>query len=98
MNLFLTKMLWPNFQMEIKIHWDPDAIGNLRKLEKNISSRIVKKIDTIRLNPERYVLSLVNMNVSKIIVGDYRVFVNYYQGECRLFIRSIKHRRNAYKK
>ena len=84
--------------MEIKIHWDPEAIDNLRKLEKNISFRIVKKIDAIRISPERYVLSLVNMSVSKIRVGDYRIFVNYYRSKGELFIHSIKHRKNAYKK
>ncbi len=84
--------------MEIKIHWDCEAIDNLRKLEKDISSRIVKKVDRIKLNPERYIFSLVNMNISKIRVGDYRLFVNYYQDEEALVIHSIKHRKNAYKK
>lgn len=84
--------------MEIEIHWDPEAIDNLRKLEKTISSRIVKKIHEVKLNPERYVFSLVNIDVSKIRIGDYRLFVNYNHNEEQLVIHSIKHRKNAYKK
>ena len=84
--------------MGIKVYWDPEAIDNLKKLESNVSSRIVKKIDDIKLNPERFVFSLMNMDVSKIRVGDYRIFVNYYKDQMELVIHSIKHRRNAYKK
>ena len=84
--------------MRIEIIWDDDASDFLRKLDRHIASRIIRKVKEIRLNPERYVLSLVNMNVSKIRIGDYRLFVSYYQEKGELVIHSIKHRKNVYKK
>lgn len=84
--------------MRIKSIWYREAFNFLEKLDNNISERIVKKIRDIRLNPDRYIFSLVGISVSKIRVGDYRLFVNYYQDEGKLVIHSIKHRKNAYKK
>lgn len=83
--------------MSINVIWHKSAFSNLKKLDGDIFKRIVKKVRNIRLNPERYILSLVNMRVSKIRIGDYRLFVNYYQDKNKLIIHSIKHRKNAYR-
>jgi len=82
--------------MEIDVKWDVRAISQLKKLERRIASRIVGKIDSIKLNPERYIFSLVSLNYSKIRVGDYRVFVKFENGVLK--VRTIKHRKNAYKR
>ena len=84
--------------MSINIVWHNGALDFLRKLDNNFSDRIVKKVRDIRLNPERYVLSLVDMGISKIRIGDYRLFVTYNKNAGALIIHSIKHRKNAYKK
>lgn len=84
--------------MKIKIIWYKDALDFLRKIDSRTSERIVRKFRDIRLNPERYVFSLLNMGVSKIRIGDYRIFVNYHKDNGKLIIRTIKHRKNAYKK
>ena len=84
--------------MSIYIVWHKDALDSLRRLEIGVSRRIMKKMKDIRLNPERYVLSLVNMNVSKIRIGNYRIFANYYPDRKTHTIHSIKHRKNSYKK
>ena len=84
--------------MSIKIIWYKDALDFLKKMDCPFSERIVKKFKDIRLNPERYVFSLANMNVSKIRIGDYRIFVTYYKEKGELVIHSIKSRKNAYKK
>lgn len=84
--------------MNVKIVWHKESVEFLRRLDRKIFERIVKKIREVGLNPRGYILSLVDMGVSKIRVGDYRIFVNYYKEEGRLVIHSIKHRKNAYKK
>ena len=84
--------------MSIKIIWYKDALDFLNKMDKHLSERIVKKFRDIRLHSERYVLSLVNMSVSKIRIGDYRIFVTYCKDRGKLVIHSIKYRKNAYKK
>ncbi len=81
-----------------EIVWDTKARDFLRKLPRDISKRIFNKIDIeIRQNVERYLKTLVGKDYYKIRVGDYRIFVDYYRNEDRLFIRAIRHRRNAYK-
>jgi len=82
--------------MKIKVIWDKETIGFLRKLDKKIASRIVKKVGEISFNYKRYVLSLVGKDYLKVRVGDYRLFVDIHEGV--MIIRTIKHRRNAYKK
>lgn len=84
--------------MSLKIIWFENAINFLEKLDEHLAERITKKIDEIKLNPEKYIFSLVNKNYSKIRVGVYRLFVNYSEEKNELVIRSIKHRKNAYKK
>jgi len=37
------------------------------------------------------------MNLYKIRIGDYRLFVDYYKDKDEMIIRSIRHRKNAYK-
>ena len=84
--------------MNINIIWHKGALDFLKKMEGHLSERIVKKFREIRLHPERYVLSLVNMDVSKIRIGNYRVFVTYYKDKKELAVHSIKSRKNSYKK
>ena len=80
------------------ITWDPKARDFLRKLPKDIADRIFRKMDKeIRKDVERYLNTLVNMNLYKIRIGDYRLFVDYYKDKDELIIRSIRHRKNAYK-
>lgn len=81
------------------IDWDPKARDFLRKLPKDISRRIYKKVDTeIKLNVERYLETLVNIEGYKIRIGDYRLFVDYYKDKDHLVIRTIIHRKDAYKR
>jgi len=81
------------------IIWDPKARDFLRKLPKDISQRIFKKIDSeIKENPGRYLKSLVDRKEYKIRIGDYRLFVDYDKSKNQLIICSIRHRKDAYKK
>lgn len=80
-----------------KIIWDKNAITFLRKLEKLDKKRILKKINIIKQNPLHYLKSLVNIDAYKLRFGDYRIFADYSKKEDELIIRSIKHRKNAYK-
>ncbi len=80
-----------------EIEWDPKARDFLRKLPKELASRIFNKTDIqIRQNLERYLETLVEKDYYKIRIGDYRLFVDYYKDKDILVIRTISHRRNAY--
>jgi len=81
-----------------RVIWDPKAREFLRKLPKSVAKRIFKKVDKeVKENVERYLKTLVSRRGFKIRVGDYRLFVDYVKGKDLLIIRTIKHRREAYK-
>ena len=80
------------------VSWEPKARDFLRKLPSDISNRIYKKVNTeIRYSVKRYLEPLVNLPGSKIRIGDYRLFVDYYEKEDLLIVRAIRHRKDAYK-
>jgi len=83
----------------VSIIWDPKAREFLRKLPKDISKRIFKKVDVeIKNNVKRYLQTLINIEGYKIRIGNYRLFVDFYKDKNQLIIRSIRHRKDAYKK
>jgi len=82
----------------ISIEWDSKARDFLRKLPKETSQRIFNKIDNeVRVNPERFIETLVDKDFYKLRIGDYRLFVDYYKDKGIMIIRTIRHRKNAYK-
>lgn len=84
--------------MGYEIKWDPKAREFLRKLPKVVAKRIFYKVDTqIKKNVPRYLEKLVGMGGYKIRVGDYRLFVDFYRDRNLLVIRTIRHRKDAYK-
>jgi mRNA-degrading endonuclease RelE of RelBE toxin-antitoxin system len=84
--------------VSLQIIWFKKALDFLRKLNDFESDRIIKKINSIKELPERYLFSLVNRKENKIRIGDYRLFADYNPKENKLTIYSIRHRKNAYKK
>jgi len=83
----------------VSIEWDQKSRDFLRKLPKNIAKRIFTKVDKeVSLNVERHLETLVGFDFYKIRIGDYRLFVDYDKRQELLTIRTIKHRRDAYKR
>ena len=80
------------------IIWDEKARDFLRKIPKDISRRIFNKIDNeVKNNVLHYLETLVNKDFYKIRAGDYRLFADYYRDKDLLIIRTIRHRKDAYK-
>lgn len=84
--------------MSYTIRWDPIARKFLRKLPKEIASRIVRKVDAVKENLEHHLESLVGRKDYKLRIGDYRLFVDLDRNTKEAFIRTMRHRRDAYKK
>lgn len=81
------------------VEWDPKARDFLRKLPKIIAKRIFKKVDIeVKNDVKRHLATLVKGDGHKIRVGNYRLFVDYYEDRDHLIIRTIRHRRSAYKR
>ena len=62
--------------MTYTIKWHPRTEEFLRKCDATVSSRIVKKVDSIKDDPLIYVDYYTNLKMSKLRVGDWRVFMD----------------------
>jgi mRNA interferase RelE/StbE len=81
-----------------KLIFDEEAIKFLDKLPKDISKRIFKKIQDTKENPHHYFIKLTNRQEYKLRVGDYRVIADINDSEIIIYIITIGHRSNIYKK
>lgn len=83
--------------MPFQIIWTREAQKNLRKRERQLSERIYGKISAFN---EQDLLLLEKVHASSLYkyrIGKYRVF--FEKGpQNTLFVVSIRHRKNAYKK
>jgi len=84
--------------MTFEIIWDTDARKFLKKLTKKIASRIVRKVDFIRDNPEDYLEPVKQTNSYKLRVGDYRVIIDIDWENEILFVLLVDHRKRIYKR
>ncbi len=81
-----------------EIIWTDYALEQLDKLEKEISRRIVKKIDELIMNPfSRNVKKLKDENSFRLRIGSYRV-VFEIKPEKIIYILKVGHRKNIYKR
>lgn len=83
--------------MAFKIRWDRKARDFLRKQDKAISSRIVKKVNEIKDEPMRYLDPLISIKSYKLRAGDYRAIIDVDWKNKILLILLIDHRKRIYK-
>ncbi len=84
----------PVFELE----YSAEALSQLKRLDKTIIKRIIKKIEGARTNPYQYFKRLTGRPEYKLRVGDYRIIADIEQGKKIIFVRSIGHRRDIYQK
>ena len=84
--------------MAYEIEWSEVAEKELSKLPKQISSRIVKKVDSIKENPFHFLEHYEGENVYKLRIGDYRALVDVNFSDKILKIRIIGDRSVIYKR
>ncbi len=84
--------------MSFEVLWDPKAISQLRKLPRDISARIVKKVRLVSdvgiglepLKEHEYGF--------RIRIGDYRALCDVYYNPNKIVVRAVDHRKKVYKK
>ncbi len=81
-----------------KLNFDEEAIKFLDKLPRDISKRIFKKIQDAKENPHHYFIKLTNRQEYKLRVGEYRVIADINDSEITIYVITIGHRSNIYKK
>lgn len=82
--------------MSHKLHFDQKAIKQLEKLPKEITQRIIKKLQEAKHNPHRFFEELTNIDAQKLRVGEYRVIADITQEH--IIVLFVAHRKNVYKR
>jgi len=77
--------------------WSPKSQQALAILPKEIAGRVVKKADAIVGNPHPFLERMVDYNLYKLRVGDYRAFIDIDETKKELHVLNVKHRKHAYK-
>lgn len=78
-----------------EIHWEEKALHELEKLEPNISSRIFKKIESLKKG--LHLSDVKRLKVSddfRLRVGDYRVIFSFENNT--IIIWKVGHRKHIY--
>ena len=84
--------------MSYNIHWSGKADKFLGKLPKEISKRIVNKVNSIKNNPFHFVEHYEGESYFKLRIGDYRVLLDIDPSAKLIEIRIVGHRGNIYDK
>ena len=82
--------------MTYSVEWHPKVRNFLRKLPKNISARIVKKVKQITEKPFHYLEHYEGEDVYKLRIGDYRAVVDVIISMNKIIVVRIGHRKNIY--
>jgi len=80
------------------VKWHPKARGRLRKLPKDVSSRIVKRVKEVKEDPFYYLEHYEGGDVYKLRIGDYRALIDVDFSNKILKVRVVGHRKNIYKR
>jgi mRNA interferase RelE/StbE len=80
------------------IEYSSEAFSQLKDLDRAVAERITKKIASTLENPKLFFKSLSGRPEYKLRVGDYRLIADIDEQKKVIFIRSLGHRKNIYKK
>ncbi len=82
--------------MSFIIEWDEKALNYLRKLPRDISERMLKKIDLLKEDPFRF-LEHYEGDYYKLRIGDYRALIDIDFDSKILTIQVLDKRGRVYK-
>ncbi|MEY3213780.1 MAG: hypothetical protein RIT28_4261 [Pseudomonadota bacterium] len=79
------------------IEWDPRAVKELRKLERDIQRAIVEAVERLAVNPRPSgCKKLVGRDGWRLRVRDYRVLYDVYDDRLVVIVVQVGHRRDIY--
>ncbi|MFW6285622.1 MAG: type II toxin-antitoxin system RelE family toxin [Nanoarchaeota archaeon] len=67
------------------------------KLNKDLQKRIKNSLLRVRVRPYSYVKKLIDEDVYRLRIGDYRIILDINNNKLIILVISIKHRKNMYK-
>ena len=84
--------------MVYDVKWTDISLKQLEKLDRNLSKRIVDKVESIVNDPFLHVIKLRGFNLYRLRVGDYRVIMSIEGRKMLIFVLEIGHRSVVYRR
>lgn len=84
--------------MTFILQWDPQALRALERLDQQIASRIITKIQAVIQDPFRYLEHFEAEDLYKLRIGNYRVLIEIDFAQNLMTIRCLDHRKRVYKR
>lgn len=81
-----------------KIEFSRKVLKDVKKLPKDVLTRVHEKLELIKEDPWKYSEPLVNLPYRKVRVGDYRIIVDIRSRGNELVVLVIEHRKKIYKR
>ena len=79
------------------IEWDPRALKDLRKLERDIQRAVVEAVERLAMNPRPPgCKKLVGRDGWRLRVRDYRLLYDVYDDRLVVYVVHVGHRRDIY--
>ncbi len=82
--------------MAYEVRWSDEAKKDLRKLEREITIRTIKKVELIKDNPIAYIKKLVGKEEWSLRIGDYRALLHLDNKNEIISVLKVGHRKNIY--
>jgi len=79
---------------EVKIK--PKALKQLKKLPKDITERILKKVILIKDTPQSFMKKLESKNIWSLRIGDYRALIDIQEDKRLIEVIKVGHRKDVY--
>lgn len=85
-------MLRLTYEVKIK----PKALKQLKKLPKDITERILKKVILIKDTPQSFMKKLESKNIWSLRIGDYRALIDIQEDKRLIEVIKVGHRKDVY--
>ena len=82
--------------MPFRIVWHPKTSSDLKKLEKEMRERVIKKVRSTENNPFRFVERLTGYALFKLRIGDYRAVLEISSETKLIKVFLVEHRSKVY--
>lgn len=83
--------------MTFEIIWAESAYRELKKLNRTVAKRVLDAVGKLEENPHRWLVRIVNSPYHRLRVGEYMVTVDIWEGELRVLVLKVGHRRSVYR-
>lgn len=88
----MSQVLILTYEVKIK----PKALKELKKLHKEVTERILKKVVFIKDIPQSFMKKLESKDIWSLRVGDYRVLIDVYEEKRVIEVIKVGHRKEVY--